>query len=104
MTGPENFTKVPNHLQDWLMTAKLNMTQFRIVHAIIRHTYGYHRTWAHISLMFLSEKTGCIKRQVTRELKKLIDAKIIIERYEDDKRLLRINPKVGKSKRLKTTD
>jgi len=70
------------------------MTQVRILHVIIKYTYGYHRSWHPLSLTFLAEATGCIKRQVTRELTKLIEDKVVLARFEDGERLLRINPKV----------
>ncbi|GIP25456.1 hypothetical protein J23TS9_05860 [Paenibacillus sp. J23TS9] len=87
----EKYVQVPHWLMDYLMTAGLNMTQFRIVHVVIRHTFGFHKIWNQFSLTFLSEQTGCNKRQVTRELGKLIEQKILIERYDGAKRMLCIN-------------
>ncbi|OME02655.1 hypothetical protein BSK54_10375 [Paenibacillus odorifer] len=100
--GGENFVQVPHWVMDYLMTAKLNMTQFRIVQVVIRNTFGFHRTWNQFSLTFLSEKTDCHKRQVTRELGMLIDSKVLVERYDKGKRVLRINPKL-KSKESNTS-
>lgn len=88
----ENYVQVPHWLMDYLKTADLNMTQFRILHAVIRHTFGYHKTWNQFSLAFLSEQTNCNKRQVTRELGKLIEQNILTERYDEDgRRLLKIS-------------
>lgn len=88
----EPFVRVPHWLMDYLKTADLNMTQFRILHAVIRHTFGYHKTWNQFSLAFLSEQTNCNKRQVTRELGKLIEQNILTERYDEDgRRLLKIS-------------
>lgn len=88
----EYFVRVPHWVMEFLMKAKLNMTQFRIINAVIRNTYGFHKSWNWFSLNFLSQLTGCSNPQVTRELRKLIDQKILIEKYEEGKRLLRINP------------
>ncbi|MEK5166238.1 replication protein [Paenibacillus sp. FSL R5-0527] len=95
----ENYVKVPHWLMDYLKTADLNMTQFRILHAVIRHTFGYHKTWNQFSLAFLSEQTGCNKRQVTRELGKLIEQNILTERYDEDgRRLLKISASLKNDK------
>lgn len=88
----ENYVKVPHWVMSYLMTAKLNMTQFRIMHAVTRNTFGFHKTWNQFSLNFLSQMTNCSNPQVTRELGKLIDQQILIEKYEDGKRMLSINP------------
>ncbi|MBU5672630.1 replication protein [Paenibacillus brevis] len=89
----ENYVKVPHWLMEYLMTADLNMTQFRIVNAIIRHTFGYQQIERWLSLEFLAELTQCDKRQVRRELNRLIEAGVIIARQEGKRRYLRINRK-----------
>ncbi|WP_235886029.1 replication protein [Paenibacillus cymbidii] len=95
MTSPENFTMVPNPLQDWLMTAELNMTQFRIVHAVIRRTYGFREPWAYFTQSYLAKMTNCNQRQAARELIALVDSGVLLERYESGQRLIRINPKIA---------
>lgn len=76
------------------MTAELNMTQSRIFNAVVRYTFGYNKQEGWLSLDYLSQLTRCDKRQVRRELKRMIDRQIILERKEDKKRHLRINPKL----------
>ena len=61
------------------MQAGLNGTQFRIVLAIWRYTYGFNRKSHNISLAFLADVTNTNKQQVGRELKKLIDMRVITE-------------------------
>lgn len=90
----EPFVRVPHWLMDYLMTADLNMTQFRILHAVIRHTFGYQQRERWLSLDFLAEITQCDKRQVRRELNRLIDAGIISVRIEGKRRYLRINRQI----------
>lgn len=87
----DNYVKVPHWLMDYLMSADLNMTQFRIVHAVIRHTFGYQQRERWLSLDFLSQLTKCDKRQVRRELNELIKSGIIVARIEGKRRYLRIN-------------
>lgn len=95
INSDENFVKVPHRVMDYLMTAKLNMTQFRILHAVIRNTFGFHEEWNRFSLNYLSRMTGCSNPQVTRELGKLIENEILIECYRDNQRMLRVNPTLG---------
>lgn len=91
MTSPEQFTKVPNHVMEWLMTADMNMTQFRIVNTVIRHTYGFHRQWWYFTQSFLAEQTRCNQRQIARELKALVENGVLLQRFEKGKRELCIN-------------
>lgn len=103
MTSPEQFTKVPNSLMDWLARADLNMTQFRIVNAVIRYTFGFHRNWCYLALSKLSEHTGCNRRQIVRELNNLLDRGILLERMKGRQRELCINQKGLASDSLDTS-
>jgi phage replication O-like protein O len=87
----ENFTKVPNTILNYLMTADLNMTQFRIFNAVVRETFGWHREWCWMSLSVLAQKTNCNQRQVERELRVMIEKKILKERGNRMKRELQVN-------------
>jgi phage replication O-like protein O len=91
----ENYVKVPHWVMSYLMTAKLNMTQFRIINAIIRFTYGYHQEEHWMSLDFLSQLTECDKRQIRRELNALIKAGIVLARIENKRRYLKLNPRLA---------
>ncbi|MED5015952.1 replication protein [Paenibacillus chibensis] len=91
------FVKVPHWVMDYLISADLNMTQFRIMNAVIRYTFGYNKHDCWLSLPFLSELTKCNERQVRRELKEMIKQEIILDRTEGKKRYLMINPKIPDS-------
>lgn len=95
MTGPENFTKMPNHILEWMGMIDLNGTQFRIMNAVIRHTFGYHRRWSHFTQSFLSDLTNCNQRQIARELKVMVSRGILLQRFEQGKRMLCINEKIA---------
>lgn len=94
----EPFVRVPHWLMDYLMTADLNMTQFRILNAVIRYTYGYRQRERWLSLDFLAELTKCDKRQVRRELKRMIEAGVISVRIEGKRRFLGVNRQVIEKK------
>jgi len=71
------FVAIANELIEVLSRIKLNGTQFRIILAILRATYGYNRKYHHISDGFLSKVTGINQRQINREIQRLIKMDII---------------------------
>lgn len=71
------YTKIANEILDHIARTKLNGSQFRIVMAIFRYTYGFNRKEHPMSIGFLAEATDMNRRQVQRELTTLIDAGII---------------------------
>ncbi|MBY0088429.1 replication protein [Brevibacillus brevis] len=73
----DGYTRLANEILENTMKASLNGTQFRIVLAVWRYTYGFQRKEHDLSLSFLSKATGASKSQVDRELSALIDRKII---------------------------
>lgn len=80
MASPQRengFTPIANELIEALSKTKLNGTQFRIILAILRATYGYNRKYHHISDGFLSKVTGINQRQVNREIQRLIKMNIV---------------------------
>ncbi|MEH7157508.1 replication protein [Neobacillus drentensis] len=80
MASPQTkngYTKVANEILEHIMKADLNGTQFRIVTAIWRYTYGFNRKEHELSLTFLSEALSTRKSHVDKELTALIDRKII---------------------------
>lgn len=80
MRGPqleEGYTRIANEILEVVSKVKLNGTQFRILMAIWRYTYGFNRKSSEFSLNFLSEATNSNKQQVKRELDKLIEDNII---------------------------
>jgi phage replication O-like protein O len=81
----EGFAPIPNKLLDVISMAKLNGSQFRIVLAVIRHTYGWGRKSHEMSVSNLAKATGLPKRQVRKEIERLIRGKVLIEYKEPTK-------------------
>lgn len=88
------FTQIPNTVQNYLATADMNMTQFRIFNAVARYTYGYHVEWRWLSLSALAKLTSCNQRQIERELKIMLDKKILNAQGSRMRRELQINESV----------
>ncbi|MEK3873735.1 MULTISPECIES: replication protein [unclassified Paenibacillus] len=88
----EPFVKVPHWVSDFLETADMNMTQNRIFQVVLRQTFGFHQKSAPFSQSFLAKRTTCNQRQIARELKDLVQRRILLQFYKDGKRHLCINP------------
>lgn len=71
-------TRIANEILNEIMKVNLNGTQFRLVLAIWRYTYGFQRKTNEMSISFLSNLIDANKTQTNRELTALIDRKIII--------------------------
>jgi phage replication O-like protein O len=74
---PDKFTKISNELLDQVPKFKLNGSQFRIILVVWRYTYGFNRKDAELAVSFLEEATGIARRQIIRELTKLIEMNVI---------------------------
>ncbi|MGD6872990.1 replication protein [Sutcliffiella horikoshii] len=75
---PENgFTRIAHEILEQTMKIKLSPTQYKIVLAVWRYTYGFSRKSHEMSLTFLSGLTGVHKQQIKNELDKLIERQII---------------------------
>lgn len=79
------YTRIANELLDVIAMAKFNGSQFRIVLAVIRYTYGFNRKSAEMSVSYLSKATGIPERHVRKEVDRLIDGKVLIEYKEPTK-------------------
>lgn len=80
MANPQRengYTGIANEILDRLAETQLNGTQFRIIMVVFRNTYGFRRKEHELSESFISKATGIYKRQITRELKELINRKIL---------------------------
>ncbi|UED70740.1 replication protein [Brevibacillus sp. HD3.3A] len=73
----DGYTRLANEILENIMKASLNGTQFRIVMAVWRYTYGFQRKEHDLSLTFLAKAIDASRGQVDRELTALIDRKII---------------------------
>jgi phage replication O-like protein O len=91
----DKFVRVPHWVMDYQMSADLNGTQQKIFTAIVRSTYGYNQNERWLSVSYLSKLTKCHEEQVKRELRKMIQLGVIIQRIDQKKRFLQINPKLG---------
>ncbi|MBG9756747.1 hypothetical protein ABD89_13740 [Lysinibacillus sphaericus] len=70
-------TRIANEILEEIMKLNLNGTQFRLLLAIWRYTYGYQRTTNDISTSFLTRAINANRTQVSRELATLIDRNIV---------------------------
>lgn len=86
-TTSDGFSKIDNPILEEIAKFKLNGTQFRIITYLWRCTYGWSKDEYQMSITFISKATGIDVPQVQRELKKLIDRKIILvmENHTDSK-------------------
>lgn len=80
MASPQKengYTAIANELLEAMAKAPLNGTQFRVLTIIIRQTYGYKRKEHSISESFLAKATGIHDKQISREIKKLIELNVL---------------------------
>lgn len=70
-------TRIANEILEQVMKTNLNGTQFRIVIVVWRFTYGFQRKTHEISISFIARSINSSRSHVHRELKVLIDRKII---------------------------
>lgn len=80
MASPQTkngYTRIANEILEQIMKTNLNGTQFRIVIAIWRYTYGFRRKVYEIPLSFLAKEINTKKSHVDKELDILIDRKIV---------------------------
>lgn len=73
----DGYTRIANALLEQLAQSTLNGTQFNIILAVLRNTYGYQRKSHGISLTFLATATKRKKEQVKREMDRLIEMKVL---------------------------
>ena len=73
----DGHTRIANEILDHIMKIGLNGTQFRLILAIWRFTYGFQRKNHSLSIRFLAKAIGASRSQVYRELTVLIERKII---------------------------
>jgi phage replication O-like protein O len=79
------YTKIANKILERLALTKLSPIQFRLILVIWRYTYGFNRKEHTFSLSFLSEATNYDQRQLQRELAKLEQRRIIIQKVQPGK-------------------
>jgi phage replication O-like protein O len=80
MASPQKengYTPIANEIMEYLVLLPLNGTQWRIVCVVWRYTYGFSRKDHELSEMFISKAIGAHKRQVQREVIKLIKINVL---------------------------
>ncbi len=75
---PDQYTKIPNQILEQIINGKFNGTQFKLIMAVCRFTYGFQRDRAELSVSFLSEATGLNPRNIRREIETLTKRRIIL--------------------------
>lgn len=87
MANPQKengYTMLANEILDRIMQTAFNGTQFRIVIAVWRNTYGYRRKEHAMSIDYIAQATKVHPTQVKREIKNLIDQNVIVVVKEAD--------------------
>lgn len=75
----DGYTKIADEILENMARVKLSPTQYRIIFVVWRYTYGFNRKCHYLSLSFLEKATGCDRRSLQREVKKMIDQRILVE-------------------------
>jgi phage replication O-like protein O len=87
MASPQKengYTMLANEILDHIMQTAFNGTQFRIVIAVWRNTYGYQRKEHAMSIDYIAQATKVHPTQVKREVKNLIEQNVIVVVKEAD--------------------
>lgn len=80
MSSPQTengYSKIANEILEQIYRLKLNGSQFRIILVIWRFTYGFSRKEHELSEGYIAKAAGINRKQVSRELRGLIDYKIV---------------------------
>ncbi|HUU39672.1 MAG TPA: replication protein, partial [Desulfatiglandales bacterium] len=80
MTNPQledGYTRIANELLEAMARINLSGYQSRVLMAIWRQTYGWHKKEDYISVSQIARMTGIDKRNVSRTLKELIEKNMI---------------------------
>lgn len=86
-------TRIANEILNEIMKLNLNGTQFRILIVVWRWTYGFQQKSREMSSTFIADKIDAHPNQVKRELKFLLDQRVIISDQTGKKgaRVLKFN-------------
>jgi len=80
MANPQKkngYTPIANEILEQLYKLALSGIKFRVLMVIFRYTYGFSRKEHGLSETFITEAIGANRRSVRREIRSLIDSKII---------------------------
>lgn len=73
------YTKFPNVLLEYLMSADLNAAEMKVVLCIARNTYGNHDVQCEMSVGDIQKATNISKRYLQDMIKSLLSKSILIE-------------------------
>lgn len=79
--GPQvedGYTRIADELMDALCTADFTAREFRVVHFVIKQTYGWNRKSHRMSASFIAGGTGLHESRASKVLNELIRRKVII--------------------------
>lgn len=79
------YTRIANDIFEQMAKTKLSPIQYRILFVIWRYTYGFSRKEHEFSLSFIGNATEYDQRQLQRELQKLQQRKIIVQKVKRGK-------------------
>ena len=84
---------IPNRLLEAMYSSKLSATQLSIIFSVILKTFGENKSHAKLSASQIASQCHLDRINVSKELKKLIDYRVISVVYTDANgiRTLRIN-------------
>ena len=71
---------IANEMAEAFAKNRISGEEWQVLWVIIRHTWGWHKSWDKISLKQFSKETGIKKPNVLRALQKLITKNIIIKK------------------------
>jgi phage replication O-like protein O len=80
MSKEETFTKYPNQIQEALHTTNLTALESRVLHFIIRRTFGHHKSTYSISQRQIEKNTGIDRRTIRKILQRLKKRKILLNK------------------------
>ena len=82
MASPQienGYTKIANELLDALCCVDLSGHEWKVVHAIIRKTYGYNKKEDWMTNTQIMLLTGQTQQKVSQAKKKLVERNIVTE-------------------------
>jgi len=80
-------TEIANETVEVLAKTYLSPAESKIIWAVFRKTYGWHKKTDHISYSQFEEMTGLDKRHIGAPLQRLIDRKIIFSTNAGERRI-----------------
>jgi len=71
---------IANEIAEAFAKNRISGEEWQVLWVIIRHTWGWHKSWDKISLNQFSQETGIKKPNILRALQKLIEKNIVVRK------------------------